>query len=91
MQLARLDRGERAGERIGIDAAIIARDRRQLQAAAEKPGGVGLRGVDVRRLAAIDDTPGRACRGQGQRVGGGAGGDRKDADRRLEQLGEALL
>ena len=91
MQLPRLDRGEGAGEGVGIDASMIAGDGRQLHAAAEKPGGIGFRCVDVRRLAAINETPGGARRGQGQRIGGGAGGDRKDANLGLEQLAEALL
>ncbi len=75
----------------GIDPAMCPRDRRELETAAEKPGGVRLRGVDVRRFAAIDDAPGRADRRQAQRVGGSSGRHRKDPDRRLEQIGEAPL
>ena len=45
----------------------------------------------MRRLAAIDIAPARPDRGQRQRVGGGAGRDRKDAHRRLEQFAEAVL
>src|SRR6185437_17169416 len=62
MQLAWLYCCQGAGEGVWIDPAVRAGDRHQFQPAAEKPGGIGFRGVDVRRLAAIDEAPGRARR-----------------------------
>ena len=84
MQLAGLYCRQGAGEGVRIDSALRAGDRHQFQPAAEKPGGIGFRGVDVRRLAAIDEAPGRARRRQREGVGGRAGGDRKNAHLRLE-------
>ena len=77
MQLARRDRRRGFRRAAGVDPAILAGDRRKLEPAAEKPGGIGLGRVDVRLLAAIDDAPGRADRRQAQRVGGGSGRHRK--------------
>ena len=57
MQLAGLDRRQRLAQRVGADPPVVAGDRHQLEAAAEKPGGIRLRGVDVRQLAAIDEAP----------------------------------
>ena len=57
MELARLDAGEGLRQRVGADPPMGPGDRHELQPAAEKPRGVGLRGVDVRRLAAIDEAP----------------------------------
>src|ERR1051326_8881219 len=84
MQLAWLYCRQGAGEGVWIYPAVRAGDRRQFQPAAEKPGGIGFRGVDVRRLAAIDEPPGRAPRPPRKGVGGRAGGDRKNAHLRLE-------
>jgi hypothetical protein len=64
MQLARLDRRQHAGQRLGADAAVLAGDRHELEAAAEKAGRICLRCIDVRRLAAIDEPPAGADRGQ---------------------------
>src|SRR5437899_1835598 len=47
MDLARLDPGEHLAQRLGGDPAVAAGHRHELEPAAEKPGGVRLRGVDM--------------------------------------------
>src|SRR5271167_39835 len=64
MNLPRRDPGQCLGEAVGADPAVLAADRSELDAAAEEAGGIGLGGIDVRHLAAIDDPPGRPERGQ---------------------------
>ena len=91
VDLPGLHRGQHPRKGIGVELAVAARHRRELESAAEKSRGVRLGCVDVRRLAAIDETPrGRNCR-ERQGVGGGAGGHRKHPDRGLEQLRETFL
>src|SRR6185437_5811510 len=46
---------------------------------------------DMRLFMAIDDAPRRHQRRQSKRIGGRAGGDRKDRDLVLEDLGETAL
>src|ERR1043166_4484697 len=84
MHLAWLYCRQGTGEGVRIDPAMRAGDRHQFQPTAEKPGGIGFRGVDVRRLAAIDEAPGWTGRRQREGVGGRAGSDRKNAYLRLE-------
>jgi hypothetical protein len=59
MRLPRLERGEGARQLIGVDPTVAAGDRHELETAAEKPGGIGLGGIDVRQRATEDETPGR--------------------------------
>ena len=47
VRLAWHDRRERLGEGVGADAAVAARHRNELDAAAEEPGGIDLGDVDV--------------------------------------------
>ena len=82
---------DRPGELGGIDLAVRPRHRDQLGAAAEETGGIALGGVHMRLRAAVHSAERRARGREGERVGGGAGGHRIDAHRRLEQGGEALL
>jgi hypothetical protein len=91
MELPGQDLGQFLRKPVGRDFAVLAGKRNQLQTAAEKAGGICFRSVDVRQLAAIDEPPGRAERGQREGIGRGSGGDREDPHRSLEQIGKALL
>jgi hypothetical protein len=75
---------------IGADLAVTAGHCDDLRP-PPKTRWLGLRGVDVCDLAAINIAPGRAERGQSQSVGRRPGGDRKHPHGGLEQLGKALL
>src|SRR5713101_9128645 len=50
MQRSRREPRERVAQRLDADPCMTAGDRNELQPAAEKPGGVCLRGIDVCRL-----------------------------------------
>jgi len=78
VKLRRRDPRQRLGQQTPVDFAVLPADRNELDAAAEEPCSVRLRGVDVRNFAAIDDAPGRAERGQSQGIGGSPGGYRKN-------------
>src|SRR6516164_11033739 len=79
------------GKAVGIDLAMVPADGGELQAPAEEPRGIGLSGIYVCDLTAINDPPRRAERGQCQGVRRCSGSDWKDAHRGLEQLGKAPL
>src|SRR5713226_4034860 len=85
--------GDRQGsaECLGRQLAMRSRYQRQSRTTAEEAGGVDFGDTDMRLLAAIDGAPGRADGGESQRIGGSAGGDGKDAHRRLEDLAVAVL
>ena len=91
MQRGRVERGERLAQRRRVDPAVCAGDRHQFQPAARNPAAFASEVLMCANFAAIDVAPARPDRGQRQRVGGGAGGDREDAHRRLEQFAEAVL
>ena len=91
MKLRRRDPGQRVGQEARVDLAVFSADSSQLDTAAEETGRICLGSIDVCNLAAIDDAPGRAERGERQGIGGGPCGDRKNPHRGLEQVGKALL
>ena len=84
-------RAERSAERGRRDAAVLARQHRELRPTGEEPRRPALVGDDMRLLVAVNRAVGRTERGDAQRVGGGACGHRKHTHRRTEELTEAAI
>jgi len=57
VDLSRSDTRQCFSEAVSIDPAMVPANGDELYTAAEEPRGIGLGGIDVRGLAAVDDSP----------------------------------